>query len=100
MSHTNTERTLLFLMSPKSVMLTPDSSTWRIHWDFPLSEQHTVDGGNIASFLTQMHAILLRLAPRPLLNIGAQFGQVGLGHARFRPLTTSERFCSSQLNVK
>ena len=52
----------------------------------------TVDGRNLASLLKQIHAISLRLAPRPLLNIGAQFGQVGLGHARFRPLTTYERF--------
>ena len=61
---------------------------------------HTVDGRNLASLLKQIHAISLRLAPRPPLNIGAQFGQVGLGHARFWPLTTYERFCSSQLNVK
>ena len=60
----------------------------------------SVDGRNLASLLKQIHAISLRLAPRPLLNIGAQFGQVGLGHARFRPLTTYERLCSSQLNVK
>ena len=61
---------------------------------------HAVDGRNLASLLKQIHAISLRLAPRPLLNIGAQFGQVGLGHARFRPLTAYERLCSSQLNVK
>ena len=48
----------------------------------------------------QIHSILLQLTPRPLINIGAQFGQVGLGHARFRSLATYEHFCPSQLNVK
>ena len=48
----------------------------------------------------QIYDILLRLAPLPLFNIGAHFGQVGSGHARFRPLATCERFCQSQLNFQ
>ena len=57
-------------------------------------------GGQGAVIVQLIHAIFLQLALRPLINIGAQFGHVGLGHARFRPLTTYERLGQPELNAK
>ena len=64
------------------------SNSWWFNFD-----KHPY-GGWKKSCMTfvQIHSILLQLTPRPLINIGAQFGQVGLGHARFRSLATYDTF--------